>query len=53
VLIDRGQGAGPMLAQAGYQLHAVVTLHQLLPEWLKSGAISSAQFEQVSAFLAV
>ena len=51
VLIDRGQGAGPMLAEAGYQLHAVVTLHDLLPEWLRSGAISQAQFEEVQAFL--
>jgi uridine monophosphate synthetase len=51
VLIDRGQGAGPMLADAGYQLHAVVTLDNLLPEWLHSGAISQAQFEEVTAFL--
>jgi orotate phosphoribosyltransferase len=51
VLIDRGQGAGPMLAEAGYQLHALVTLHDLLPEWLRSGAISKTQFEEVKAFL--
>jgi uridine monophosphate synthetase len=52
VLIDRGQGAGPMLAEAGYQLHAVVSLNELLPEWLRWGAISQAQFEEVQAFLA-
>ncbi len=52
VLIDRGQGAGPMLAEAGYQLHSVVNLNDLLPEWLRSGAISQTQFEQVTAFLA-
>ncbi len=52
VLIDRGQGAGPLLAEAGYHLHAVVNLHDLLPEWLRSGAISQAQFEEVKAFLA-
>jgi uridine monophosphate synthetase len=51
VLIDRGQGAGPMLAEAGYQLHSVVNLLDLLPEWLRSGAISPEQFEEVSAFL--
>jgi uridine monophosphate synthetase len=51
VLIDRGQGAGPMLAEAGYRLHAVATLQDLLPEWLRSGAITSAQFEEVQAFL--
>jgi uridine monophosphate synthetase len=52
VLIDRGQGAGPMLAEAGYQLHAVVNLQDLLPEWLQSGAISQTQYEEVKAFLA-
>jgi uridine monophosphate synthetase len=52
VLIDRGQGAGPMLAEAGYQLHSVVNLHDLLQEWLRSGAISQVQFEEVSTFLA-
>ncbi len=52
VLIDRGQGAGPMLTEAGYQLHAVVTLNDLLSEWLRVGAISRAQFEEVAAFLA-
>jgi uridine monophosphate synthetase len=51
VLIDRGQGAGPMLAEAGYQLHAVVNLPDLLPEWLRAGAVSQAQFEEVQAFL--
>jgi orotate phosphoribosyltransferase len=51
VLIDRGQGAGPLLAEAGYQLHAVVNLKELLPEWLRSGAISQAQFEEVKTFL--
>ncbi|HTP11353.1 MAG TPA: orotidine-5'-phosphate decarboxylase [Anaerolineae bacterium] len=51
VLIDRGQGAGPMLAEAGYQLHSVVTLQDLLPEWLRSGAITHEQFEEVQTFL--
>jgi uridine monophosphate synthetase len=51
VLIDRGQGAGSMLAGAGYQLHAVVALRDLLPEWLRSGALSQVQFEEVTAFL--
>ena len=53
VLIDRGQGAGPMLAEAGYQLHAVVNLLDLLPEWLRSGAITAKQFEDVETFLAL
>lgn len=51
VLIDRGQGAAELLARAGYQLHTVVTLPTLLTEWVRTGAISQQQFEQVTAFL--
>ena len=51
VLIDREQGAGPTLAEAGYQLHAIVTLHELLNEWLRAGTITSAQFDEVKDFL--
>ncbi|MBP7686284.1 MAG: orotidine-5'-phosphate decarboxylase [Thermoflexales bacterium] len=51
VLIDRGQGAGPMLAEAGYRLHAVAALPELLDEWLRSGAISQEQFGEVKEFL--
>jgi uridine monophosphate synthetase len=52
VLIDREQGGKETLAQAGYILHAVTTLKPLLNAWHESGAISSAQFDEVSAFLA-
>lgn len=51
VLIDREQGARAMLAQAGYTLHAVTTLPQLLPQWLSAGAISPDQHARVLAFL--
>jgi uridine monophosphate synthetase len=51
VLIDRGQGAAELLGQAGYQLHTVVTLPTLLDEWVRSGAITQQQFEQVTMFL--
>jgi uridine monophosphate synthetase len=53
VLIDREQGAKEMLAQAGYALHAVVTLRQLLAEWRASGAVSPSQYDEVLAFLAM
>lgn len=52
VLIDRGQGAETLLAQAGYRLHAVMTLSELLSEWRRSGAIDQAQFDEVSRWLA-
>ncbi len=51
VLIDRGQGAAQTLAEAGYKLHAVVTLPALLEEWQRSGAITAEQFGAVTAFL--
>jgi uridine monophosphate synthetase len=51
VLIDRMQGAGPLLAQAGYRLHTVVTLPELLDEWLRQDVISEAQFVEVTAYL--
>jgi uridine monophosphate synthetase len=51
VLIDREQGARETLAQAGYRLHAVCTLRQLLDAWRQSGAITATQFDSVSTFL--
>lgn len=51
VLIDREQGAGALLSEAGYRLHAVVTLPELLEVWRESGAITRQQFDEVTAFL--
>jgi len=52
VLIDREQGAGPMLAAAGYRLHAVATLSQLMDTWQATGAVDTAAAERVKDFLA-
>lgn len=51
ILIERDAAARRLLAAAGYQLHAVVTLPQLLAEWRATGAITTEQFESVTAFL--
>ena len=51
VLIDREQGAHESLAAAGYNLHCVVTLRELLAELQQSGAITPEQFAQVIAYL--
>ena len=51
VLIDRQQGAAAMLAGAGYRLHAVATLGQLLEVWGRTGALSSEQVREVRTFL--
>jgi len=53
VLIDRSFDGGKILADAGYRLHSVVTIHDLLPEWERSGAITAAQAAEVRAFLAM
>jgi uridine monophosphate synthetase len=51
VLIDREQGAQETLAAAGYRLHAVATLTELLDLWQASGAITPEQHADVLAFL--
>ena len=42
----------PVLAKAGYRMHAVVTLSTLLEAWRISGAISSLQYSEVKEYLA-
>jgi len=51
VLIDRGQGASEMMASAGYRLHAVVSLEDLLVEWEKTSIITHDQQQQVIEML--
>ncbi len=51
VLIDRGQGAGARLAQAGYRLHAVTTLPRLLEIWRAANVITREQDAAVRNFL--
>ncbi len=51
VLIDREQGARETLDAAGYRLHAVCTLRQLLDAWRRSNTITVEQFDSVSSFL--
>ncbi len=51
VLIDREQGARESLAAAGYRLHSIVTIHELLNELRGSGAITPEQFGQVLSYL--
>jgi len=41
VLIDRQSGARETLQQAGYALHAVVTITQLLDHWERTGKVSA------------
>jgi uridine monophosphate synthetase len=51
VLIDRQSGASEALAEAGYKLHAVVTLTELLDYWESTERISAVQIAAVRKFL--
>ncbi len=51
VLVDRESGARETLMQAGFRLHAVATIRQLLPHWRASGALSAEQEQAVLEFL--
>jgi hypothetical protein len=50
VLVDREQGGAQQLAAAGYQLHAAVTLSQLLDHWRTMGGIDEATYVRVRAY---
>ncbi|MEN6409867.1 MAG: bifunctional orotidine-5'-phosphate decarboxylase/orotate phosphoribosyltransferase, partial [Anaerolineaceae bacterium] len=52
VLIDRQSGASEALRKAGYRLHAVVTLTELLDYWERTERIPAEQIAAVRAFLA-
>jgi uridine monophosphate synthetase len=51
VLIDRQSGARETLAEAGYRLHAVFKLMDLIEYWEGSGQISEPQAAAVREFL--
>ncbi|HEX9028546.1 MAG TPA: orotidine-5'-phosphate decarboxylase [Anaerolineales bacterium] len=51
VLIDRQSGAKEALAQAGYSLHAVFTLTELLDYWEQAGKVPGEQISAAREFL--
>jgi len=51
VLIDRQSGAAESLAQAGYRLHAVFTLAQLLDQWEANGKVPEEQIRAAREFI--
>jgi uridine monophosphate synthetase len=51
VLINRQSGALQALAEAGYRLHAVFTLTEMLDLWEHAGQVSTEQLLAVRAFL--
>ncbi|MBI5296157.1 MAG: orotate phosphoribosyltransferase [Chloroflexi bacterium] len=51
VLVDRQSGAKESLEQAGYSLHAVLTISALLDYWEKSGMVGKEKIEATRKFL--
>ena len=51
VLVDRQSGAKESLEQAGYNLHAVLTITQLLDHWGANGKVAKEKIEETRAFL--
>jgi uridine monophosphate synthetase len=51
VLVDRQSGARESLAQAGYSMHAVLTISQLLEYWEANGTVEKDKIEATRVFL--
>ncbi len=51
VLVDRQSGAKESLAQAGYSLHAVLTITQMLDYWEEAGKVERDKIEETRKFL--
>lgn len=51
VLIDRQSGAKQSLAKAGFSLHAVLTISELLDYWEKTDKIGKDKIEETRKFL--
>lgn len=51
VLIDRQSGATESLEQAGYSMHAVLTIRQLLDYWEKTNRVEKDKIEETRLFL--
>jgi uridine monophosphate synthetase len=52
VLVDRQSGAKESLEQAGYAMHAVLTIAQLLDYWSASGKVAEDKIHETRKFLA-
>jgi uridine monophosphate synthetase len=53
VLIDRQGGAAQDLAEAGYRLHVVFTLSQLIEHWSGVGKVSPQQADEVKKLIGI
>ncbi len=51
VLVDRQSGAKESLAQAGYAMHAVLTINEMLDYWEANGKVEKDKIEATRMFL--
>ena len=51
VLVDRQSGARESLEQAGYAMHSVLTISQLLDYWEEHGTVEEERIKATRAFL--
>jgi uridine monophosphate synthetase len=51
VLVDRESGAKESLAEAGYAMHAVLTISEMLEHWEQTGKIETDKIDATRAFL--
>lgn len=51
VLVDRQSGAKESLEQAGYSMHAVLTITEMLDHWEKTGRVANDKIERTRKFL--
>ena len=51
VLVDRQSGAKESLEQAGYSMHAVLTIKQMLDHWESTGKVEKDKIEATRRFL--
>jgi orotate phosphoribosyltransferase len=51
VLVDRQSGAKESLEQAGYSMHAVLMISQLLDYWETTGSVENDKIEKTRLFL--
>jgi orotate phosphoribosyltransferase len=51
VLVDRQSGAKESLAEAGYTMHAVLTISEMLDHWERTGKVEQDKIEATREFL--
>ena len=51
VVIDREQGGADLLAEHGYQLHSLLTMHEMLDILARHEAIPQGQYAEVMDYL--